>query len=267
MGKETIIHSDHKPLQFIQTQGKLQNDHHHKWFTYLQQFHININYKTCISNRVVDCLSLPPVAALTIVLHSRGHEASEWPQLYQQDPEFATTYQLLGTGTNVIDFHIQDEVLCHLGHLCVSTRERAKLIWEAHYNWVVGHFGMEKLWPYFRNILIGQKFDRTSTSISDISLPMPLPSQLSRSKDYTPLFIFLRSLGNPSQWITCLACHPPSKEMTVCLWSLIDFRRWPSSQPVRIMSQQQILLSSSSNECGSNLGYHKPSSSTEETGS
>jgi hypothetical protein len=28
MGKETIIHTDHKPLQFIQTQGKLQNDHH-----------------------------------------------------------------------------------------------------------------------------------------------------------------------------------------------------------------------------------------------
>jgi hypothetical protein len=36
LGKETIIHIDHKPLQFIQTQGELQNDHHHKWSTYLQ---------------------------------------------------------------------------------------------------------------------------------------------------------------------------------------------------------------------------------------
>ena len=26
LGKETIIHIDHRPLQFIQTQGKLQND-------------------------------------------------------------------------------------------------------------------------------------------------------------------------------------------------------------------------------------------------
>jgi hypothetical protein len=26
-------------------QGKLQNDHHQKWSTYLQQFHINIKYK------------------------------------------------------------------------------------------------------------------------------------------------------------------------------------------------------------------------------
>jgi hypothetical protein len=133
LGKETIIHTDHKPLQFIQTQGKLQNDRHQKWSTYLQQFHINIKYKTGISNRVVDCLSRPPVASLTIVLHSCGHETSEWPQLYQQDPDFATTYQLLGTSATVTDFHIQDGILCHLGHLYVPTSERAKMIWEAHY--------------------------------------------------------------------------------------------------------------------------------------
>ena len=30
LGKETIIHIDHKPLQFMQTQGKLHNDRHHE---------------------------------------------------------------------------------------------------------------------------------------------------------------------------------------------------------------------------------------------
>jgi hypothetical protein len=35
LGKETVIHTDHKPLQFMQTQGKLQNDRHQKWSTYL----------------------------------------------------------------------------------------------------------------------------------------------------------------------------------------------------------------------------------------
>jgi hypothetical protein len=84
------------------------------------------------------------VAALTTVLHSCGHEASEWPQLYQQDPDFSTTYQLLGTCAIVTDFHIQDELLCHLGHLCVLASECAKMIWEAHYSWMAGHFGMEK---------------------------------------------------------------------------------------------------------------------------
>jgi hypothetical protein len=92
LGKETIIHTDHKPLQFIQTQGKLQNDRHQKWSTYLQQFPLNIKYQTRSINRVTDCLSRPVVAALTTVLHSCGHEASHWPQLYQRDPDFATTY-------------------------------------------------------------------------------------------------------------------------------------------------------------------------------
>jgi hypothetical protein len=79
LGKEAIIHIDHKPLQFIQTQGKLKNNRHQKWSTYLQQFHLNINYKTCISNCVVDYLIRRPVAALTIVLQSYGHESLEWP--------------------------------------------------------------------------------------------------------------------------------------------------------------------------------------------
>jgi hypothetical protein len=72
----------------------------------MQQFHINIKYKTGVSNHVVDCLSHPHVAALTTMLHSCGHETSEWPQLYQQDLDFATTYHLLGTGATVTDFHI-----------------------------------------------------------------------------------------------------------------------------------------------------------------
>jgi hypothetical protein len=72
------------------------------------------------------------VAALTTVLHSYGHEASEWPQLYQQQLDFATTYQVLSTGETVTNFHILEKILCHLGHLCVPTSEHAKLIWEAH---------------------------------------------------------------------------------------------------------------------------------------
>jgi hypothetical protein len=159
LGKEMIIHTDHKPMLFIQTLGKLQNDYHWKWSTYLQQFHLNIKYKTCISNPVVDYLSWPLVVALTTVIHSCGHEASKWPQLYQQDPDFATTYQLLGTSAIVTDFHIQDKLLFHLVHLCVPTRESTKMIWEAHYSEVAGHFGVEKIvvvlqkhfyWPNFQ---------------------------------------------------------------------------------------------------------------------
>jgi hypothetical protein len=47
-----------------------------------------------------------------------------------------------------------------------------------------------KLWTFFINIFIGQKFDRTSASISYLALPVPFPSQPSRSKSYTPIFLF-----------------------------------------------------------------------------
>jgi hypothetical protein len=128
----------------MQTQGKLQNDHHQKWSTYLQQFHLNIKYKMRSTNCVVDCLNRPPVAILTTVLDSCVHETFGWPQLYETDPDFSTTYQMLGTNAIVANFHLQDEMLCHLGHICVPSSERVKLIWEAHYSRVAGHFGFEK---------------------------------------------------------------------------------------------------------------------------
>jgi hypothetical protein len=168
--------------------GKLQNDHHQKWSTYLQQFHLNIKYKTGSTNHVIDCLSQPLMVALTTMLHSYGHEASEWPQLYQQDPNFATTYQLLGTGVNVIDFHIQDGLLCHLGHLCVPARKHANMIWEAHYSRMAGHFGMEKIvvvlqkhfyWPKLRQDV--NKYIRSCTACV-ISKPT-----IKKQGLYTPL--------------------------------------------------------------------------------
>jgi hypothetical protein len=159
LGKETIIHIDHKPLQFIQTQGKLQNEFHRNWSTYLKQFHLNIKYKIGIKNCLIDCLCLPPIVSLTTILHSYGHEASEWTQIYHRDPNFATTYHLLDTCMNVTNFHFQDGLLCHLGHLCVPTSECAKLILEAYYSQIARHFGMDKIvlillkhfyWPKLR---------------------------------------------------------------------------------------------------------------------
>jgi hypothetical protein len=67
-----------------------------------------------------------------------------WSQLYANNPDFATTYQAVSVGTPVANFHLQDGLLCHLGHLYVPSSKRAKLIWEAHYNRVAGHFGVDK---------------------------------------------------------------------------------------------------------------------------
>jgi hypothetical protein len=106
LGNETIIHTDHRPLQFIQTQGKLLNDHHKKWSTDLQQFHLNIKYKKDSTNNVAYCLSRPPIVALTTMLNSCGHETFDWPLIYTSDPEFVHTYNTLLEGKQVPNFHL-----------------------------------------------------------------------------------------------------------------------------------------------------------------
>jgi hypothetical protein len=81
--------------------------------------------------------------ALTTVLDSCGHETYGWPQLYERDPDFATTYQMLGANIVIDNFYLHDGLLCHLGHICVPSSEQAKMNWEAHYSRVVGHFSIE----------------------------------------------------------------------------------------------------------------------------
>jgi hypothetical protein len=140
--------------------------------------------------------------ALTIVLHSHGYETLERPQLYHQDLDFATTYQLLHIGSTVIDFHIQDELLCYLGHLNVPTSEHAKLIWEAHYSRVARHFGIEKTvavlqkhfyWPKLQLDFEKYIISFTSNAISKPTIkkqglytPLPIPEKTweSISMDY-----------------------------------------------------------------------------------
>ena len=92
-----------------------------------------------------------PIVALTTVLNSCGHETSDWPLLYTSDPEFGYTYNTLLEGKKVPNFNLQDALLCHMGHLCVPSSERAKIIWEAHYSQVAGHFRVTETMAVLQN--------------------------------------------------------------------------------------------------------------------
>jgi len=81
---------------------------------------------------------------MLIVLDSCGHETTGWPHIYKSDPEFGNTYQTLLEGKQVPNFHLQHALFCHLGHLCVPSSVCAKMTWDAHYNRVTGHSGVEK---------------------------------------------------------------------------------------------------------------------------
>lgn len=117
LGKETIIHIDHKPLQILQTQGKLKNDRHQRWLTYLQQFYLNIYHKKGSTNKVVDCLTRPPIAGVSMMLESCGHKIENFTRLCENYNEFSNVYTHLLEGKHVNDFYFQDEILFHIGQI------------------------------------------------------------------------------------------------------------------------------------------------------
>ena len=91
------------------------------------------------------------------MLDSCGHQTSRWSQLYANNPDFATTYQVVSEGTLVSNFHLQDGLLCQLGHLCVPSSERVKLIWESHHSRVARHFGVDKMVEVLQNYFYWSK--------------------------------------------------------------------------------------------------------------
>ena len=75
-----------------------------------------------------------------MMLDSCGCHTSRWSQIYAGYPYFATTYQEVMEGSLVANFHLQDGLLYHLGHLCIPSSKCVKFIHESHYSQVVGNF-------------------------------------------------------------------------------------------------------------------------------
>ena len=98
IGKETIIHTDHQPLQYLQSQTKLQQSRHFRWMGFLQQFHLVIKYKKGTSNKVADMLSRPPISA-SIILHNASLSFESYAEQYANDDDFKEIYAKLTHGS------------------------------------------------------------------------------------------------------------------------------------------------------------------------
>jgi hypothetical protein len=97
LGKETIIHTDHHPLQYLQAQTKLQQSRHYRWMGFLQQFHLIIKYKKGTSNKVADMISRPPIAA-SIILKNTSLSHDSYVEQYDIDEDFKEVYEKLTHG-------------------------------------------------------------------------------------------------------------------------------------------------------------------------
>jgi hypothetical protein len=144
-----------------------------------------------------------------------------WPQLYEKDPDFTTTYHMLGTNTTVTDFHLQDKLLCHLGHLCVPSSERAKLIWEAHYSRVAGHFSIEKtvavLQQHFYWLKLRQDVNKYIRSCMAYTISKPT---IKKQGMYTPL----PTPDRPWESISMdyMSGLPSTKQGNDCVFMVVD---------------------------------------------
>ena len=127
IGKETIIHTDHQPLQYLQSQTKLQQSRHFRWMGFLQQFHLVIKYKKGTSNKVADMLSRPPISA-SVILHNASLSFESYAEKYANDDDFKEVYAKLTHGSQVDNYHLQGKLLYHLGKLCIPIGERVHVI-------------------------------------------------------------------------------------------------------------------------------------------
>jgi len=149
--KETIIHTDHQPLQYLHSQTKLQQSRHYRWVGFLQQFCLIIRYEKCIHNKVLDMLSRPIINASTILKHNSVlHES--YIEQYAQDVDFKDVYPTLSDDKQVeeLDYHVKDKLLYHLGKLCIPQIERINIIREAHTSLISGRFGVSKTVAYLQ---------------------------------------------------------------------------------------------------------------------
>jgi hypothetical protein len=65
---------------------------------------------------------------------------------YALDTDFKEVYETLCHSNHVeeLDYHVHDNLLYHLGKLCILQGERINIIREAHSSLITSHFGVGK---------------------------------------------------------------------------------------------------------------------------
>lgn len=99
MVKETIIHTNHQFLQYLQAQRNQQQTRHHKRIGFLQQFPLCIKYKKNSTNKLVDMLSRPPTSKITALgnlLHMKPLPHNAYQEKYTKYEDKKVFQQLQG---------------------------------------------------------------------------------------------------------------------------------------------------------------------------
>ena len=143
---QTLVHTDHQPLKYLQSQAKLQQSRNFRWMGFLKKIHLVIKYKKGIQNKVVDMLSRPPTNASIVIQKSPLVHAS-YVEQYTKDEDFKEVYVSLRHGyhNEELNYRINEKLLYHLGKICIPQSVKVHVIREAHTYLTSGHFGVGKI--------------------------------------------------------------------------------------------------------------------------
>ena len=100
---------------------------------FIQEFHLVIRYKKGNFNKVADILSRPIISASTLLKkYSVVHES--WIEQYAHDIDFRDVYASLSEGNHVKekDYHMHNNLLFHLGKMCIPQGKRLSVMRESH---------------------------------------------------------------------------------------------------------------------------------------
>jgi hypothetical protein len=133
--KEFVLFTDHKALQYINSQGKL-NQRHSKWVEFLQSFTFVLNHRSRKSNKVADALSRRVLLLNTLSMEVVSLESMK--ELYEEDADFGEAWKACKAPWSVnrtmfLDYHIQEGFLFKNQQLCIPQGSvRLNLIKELH---------------------------------------------------------------------------------------------------------------------------------------
>jgi len=131
-----------------------------------------------------------PIVNVAILLKSHFVLPESYVEQYAHDTDFQELYSNLSQGHQVkeLNYHVHDNMLYHLGKLCVPKGERVNVTREAHTSLIAGHFSvsktMENIQRYFYWLRMLESVSRFIRSFSLCAFNKPSNRKLGL---YTPL--------------------------------------------------------------------------------
>ncbi|PKU85169.1 RNA-directed DNA polymerase [Dendrobium catenatum] len=184
--KDFVLCSDHRALQFINTQKTL-NRMHARWVLFLQKFTFVLKHKSGAQNRVADALSRRTALLTQLQTEITGLDCLK--DLYATDPDFEHIWKDCSGGQAHGEYTLRHGYLFKGNALCIpSSSWRHQLILEAHSGGLAAHLGRDKTFQQLQEKFFWPKLHRdVARLVERCSVCQEYKGTMQNTGLYTPL--------------------------------------------------------------------------------